>query len=131
MRSSIGDKFAATTTQATGFLQAVGTVDGRRSGGRRFCVRYIRPVAQRAGIQKQFGWHTFRHTYSTLLRSVGTEFKVMQELLRHSTLRSTLDVYTQAITPAKHAAQAAVLSLVFSCEANATSPPSVPGGVAA
>jgi hypothetical protein len=31
---------------------------------------------------------------------VGTEFKVMQELLRHSTLRSTLDVYTQAVTPA-------------------------------
>jgi hypothetical protein len=38
----------------------------------------------------------------------------MQELLRHSSFRSTLDVYTQAITPAKHAAQAAVLSLVFS-----------------
>jgi hypothetical protein len=32
---------------------------------------------------------------------VGTELKGMQELLRHSTLRSTLDVYTQAITPAK------------------------------
>ncbi|WP_263368565.1 hypothetical protein [Edaphobacter bradus] len=46
-------------------------------------------------------------------RSVGTEFKVMQELLRHSSLRSTLDVYTQAITPAKHAAQAVVMSLVF------------------
>jgi hypothetical protein len=42
----------------------------------------------------------------------------MQELLRHSTLRSTLDVYTQAITPAKHAAQAAVVSLVFSSGAN-------------
>ena len=55
----------------------------------------------------------FRHAYSTLLRSVGTEFKVMQELLRHSSLRSTLDVYTQAITPAKHAAQAAVMSLVL------------------
>src|SRR6266700_5578631 len=40
--------------------------------------KYIRPAAQRAGIQKRFGWHTFRHTYSTLLRSVGTEFKVMQ-----------------------------------------------------
>jgi hypothetical protein len=38
----------------------------------------------------------------------------MQELLRHSSFRSTLNVYTQAITPAKHAAQAAVLSLVFS-----------------
>lgn len=37
----------------------------------------------------------------------------MQELLRHSSLRSTIDIYTQAVTPAKHAAQAAVLSLVF------------------
>jgi integrase len=49
-----------------------------------------------------------------MLRSVGTEFKVMQELMRHSTLRSTLDIYTQAVTPAKHAAQAAVVSLVLS-----------------
>lgn len=39
---------------------------------------------------------------------------------RLSTLRSTLDVYTQAITPAKHAAQAAVLSLVFAPESNGT-----------
>jgi len=106
---------------------------GRRPyWGQAILRKYVRPIAQRVGIQKCIGWHTFRHTYSTLLRSVGTEFKVMQELLRHSTLRSTLDVYTQAITPAKHAAQAAVLSLVlFSCEANATSPPSVSGGVAA
>lgn len=85
--------------------------------GQAILRKYIRPAAQRAGIQKRFGWHTFRHTYSTLLRSVGTEFKVMQELLRHSSLRSTLDVYTQAISPAKHAAQAAVLALVFSSEA--------------
>ncbi len=61
-----------------------------------------------------------RHTYSTLLRSVGTEFKVMQELLRHSSFRSTLDVYTQAVTPAKHAAQAAVMSLVFSSDKDGT-----------
>lgn len=86
--------------------------------GQSILRRYVRPVAEKVGIQKCIGWHTFRHTYSTLLRSVGTEFKVMQELLRHSTLRSTLDVYTQAITPAKHAAQAAVLSLVFSREAS-------------
>ncbi len=84
--------------------------------GQAILRRYIRPVALRVGIQKRFGWHTFRHTYSTLLRSVGTEFKVMQELLRHSSLRSTLDVYTQAISPAKHAAQAAVLALVFDSE---------------
>ena len=95
---------------------------GRRPyWGQAILRKYLRPVAQRLGIQKCIGWHTFRHTYSTLLRSVGTEFKVMQELLRHSTLRSTLDVYTQAITPAKHAAQAAVLSLVFSSEGKGAS----------
>jgi hypothetical protein len=43
----------------------------------------------------------------------------MQELLRHFSLRSTLDIYTRAITPAKHAAQAAVvLALVLSSERN-------------
>ncbi len=96
---------------------------GRRRGrkpywGQAILRKYIRPLAQELGIEKRIGWHTFRHTYSTLLRSVDTEFKVMQELLRHSSLRSTLDVYTQAITPAKHAAQAAVMSLVFSPKAN-------------
>jgi integrase len=74
---------------------------------------YVRPAAKRVNIHKRIGWHTFRHTYSTLLRSVGAEFKVMQELLRHSSSRTTLEIYTQAVTPAKHAAQAAVLSLFF------------------
>jgi len=84
--------------------------------GQAILHKYLRPAARELGIETLFGWHTFRHTYSTLLRSVGTEFKVMQELLRHSTIRSTLDVYTQAITPAKQNAQAAVMSLVFSSE---------------
>jgi integrase len=92
---------------------------GRRPyWGQAILRKYIRPAAHRAGIQKRFGWHTFRHSYSTLLRSVGTELKVMQELLRHSSFRSTLDVYTEAVTPAKYAAQAVVMSLVFSSDEN-------------
>jgi len=59
--------------------------------------RHILPAARKLGISKQIGWHTFRHTYSTLLRSTGAELKVMQELLRHSTIRVTLDTYTQAV----------------------------------
>jgi len=74
-----------------------------------------------ASLVEKINGNNPRHTYSTLLRSVGTEFKVMQELLRHSSLRSTLDVYTQAITPAKLAAQAAVMSLVFSPQAESPS----------
>lgn len=81
--------------------------------GQAILRKFIRPKAREIGIDKRFGWHTFRHTYSTLLRSVGTEFKVMKELLRHSSLRSTLDVYTQAMMPSKKAAQDAVMSLVL------------------
>ena len=60
---------------------------------------------------KRIGWHTFRRTYSTLLRATGAELKVMQELMRHSTIRVTLDTYTQAVTSEKRAAQTAVVSL--------------------
>ena len=97
----------------TGYLPVDSTKDGNRIGERPSFENYIRPVAQTLKIEKRIGWHTFRHTYSTLLRSVGAEFKVMQELMRHSSLRSTLDVYTQAVAPPKHAAQAAVLALLF------------------
>src|SRR5262249_39605885 len=46
--------------------------------GQAILRKYVRPIAEEVGIQKCIGWHTFRHTYSTLLLSVGTEFKVMQ-----------------------------------------------------
>src|SRR6516162_11053182 len=103
----------------TGFLQASVIGVGDHTWARQSCAN-TSPTAQRVGIQKRFGWHTFRHSYSTVLRSVGTEFKVMQELLRHSSFRSTLDIYTQAVTPAKHAAQPAVISLVFSSAKDGT-----------
>ena len=51
--------------------------------------------------------------YSTLFRATGAELNVMQELMRHSTKRVTLDTYTQAVTTEKRAAQTAVVSLFF------------------
>jgi integrase len=87
--------------------------EGRRPyWGASILRKYIRPVAATLNIEKRMGWHTFRHNYS-LLRSVGAEFKVMQELMRHSTLRTTIDVFTKAVAPAKHAVQAAALALFF------------------
>ena len=48
-------------------------------------MRYhINPAARKTELQKRVGWHTFRHTYSTMLKSVGADIKVMQELLRHA-----------------------------------------------
>jgi integrase len=75
--------------------------------------RHIAPAARKLGITKRIGWHTFRHTYSTLLRSTGAELTIMQELLRHSTIRVTLDTYTQAVTTEKRNAQEAVVALLF------------------
>ena len=75
--------------------------------------RHIRPAARTLGIAKRISWHTFRHTYSTLLRSTGAELKIMQELLHHSTIRVTLDTYTQAVTIEKRNAQDAVVALLF------------------
>ena len=80
--------------------------------GQQLLRHHIRPVAQEPGITKRIGWHTFRRTYSTLLRATGAELKVMQELMRHSTVRVTLDTYTQAVTSKKRAAQTAVVSLL-------------------
>jgi integrase len=82
--------------------------------------RHIRPAAQRAGLGK-IGWHTFRHSYSTLLRGLGADIKVQQELLRHSTVQSTMNVYTQAVSEQKRIANSTVVGLLFGRSAFALS----------
>jgi site-specific recombinase XerD len=76
--------------------------------------RYIRPVAKAAGINKNIGWHTFRHFFGTLLKANGEDIKTVQELLRHANSRITLDVYTQAVTSNKRAAQSKVVRMMVS-----------------
>lgn len=74
--------------------------------------RHIRPVAKAIGIHKRIGWHTFRHTFGTLLKANGEDVKTVQELLRHANSRITLEVYTQATTSNKRAAQNKVLRMI-------------------
>ncbi len=54
--------------------------------------RHIRPVAKANGIHKRIGWHTFRHTFGTLLKANGEDVTSVQELLRHANSRITLEV---------------------------------------
>jgi len=70
---------------------------GRPRWQERILQRRLKPAAVRAGVGK-IGWHTFRHTYSTMLPNIGTDIKVQQELLRHSTIQSTMNVYTQGVS---------------------------------
>src|SRR5882762_73955 len=76
--------------------------------------RHIRPVAKANGIHKKIGWHTFRHSFGTLLKANGEDVKTVQELLRHANSRITLDVYTQAVNSNKRAAQSKVVKMMVS-----------------
>jgi integrase len=73
---------------------------------------HIQPLAKKLGIHKQIGWHTFRHTFATLLKANKEDVKVVQELLRHSTSRMSMDVYAQALAADKREAQSKVVTMI-------------------
>jgi integrase len=75
--------------------------------------RFLQPAAKRAGITKWVGFHTFRHTYSTLLKANGEDVKVVQELMRHANIATTMNIYTRALTPAKREAQSRVADVLL------------------
>jgi len=74
--------------------------------------RHVRPAAERAGIAKTIGWHSFRRTLATLLHSSGASVKTTQDLLRHSSPMMTLGVYAKAVTADKRAAQEAIVAMM-------------------
>lgn len=73
----------------------------------------IKPAAEGASLGNDVGWHTFRHTYSSMLRQLGVDVKVQQELLRHADIRTTLNVYTQAVSEQKRTAHSSVVRMVL------------------
>ncbi len=58
--------------------------------------RVLWPACDKAGISR-IGWHSFRHTHATLLSMLGESLKTAQAQLGHSSLQTTLEVYTHAI----------------------------------
>jgi integrase len=58
-------------------------------------------------------YHTFRHTFGTLLNANGENPKVVQELLRHASMKVTTDVYMQAVSPQKREAQRKLVRMVM------------------
>jgi integrase len=72
---------------------------------------YIKPVAARLGIPLK-GFHTLRHSYTTLLRQNGNNPKVVQDLLRHASYQITANVYDEAMSAEKRQAHSEVIRLV-------------------
>jgi site-specific recombinase XerD len=91
--------------------------------------KIIRPALKQAGIVgKVIGWHSFRHSLATNLRSLGVDIKVAQELLRHANSRTTMDIYTQAVSAQKHEATGRVVDLLLAKTTKGAEPqhPSAP-----
>jgi integrase len=66
-----------------------------------------KPAAAKAGTGK-LGWHSFRHTHSSTLNSLGTWPAVQEELFRCADMQATLNIYTQAILDEKRGDAATV-----------------------
>ena len=77
----------------------------------RIMQHHIKPAASEAGIEIK-GWHTLRHSYTTLLRQNNGDPKVVQGLLRHNSIKVTMDIYDEAMSDEKQMAHRKVLRLV-------------------
>jgi len=44
---------------------------------------------EKAGIKKEIGFHSLRHSFATLLLETGTDVKYIKELLGHFDIRTT------------------------------------------
>ena len=73
---------------------------------------------ERAAIDSgvgRLGAHAFRHTYRSWLDAVGTPIAVQQKLMRHSDIRTTMNIYGSVVTDGmeKATSRVAGLALIF------------------
>jgi integrase len=69
--------------------------------------KYIKPAALKLELGR-VGWHTFRHSYKSWMASAKISPAQMKDLMRHSDISTTMDVYGRTLTPEMRAANAIV-----------------------
>ena len=75
----------------------------------------LRPKGAEVGVPG-LGWHTFRHTYRSLLDETGAPIGVQQKLMRHSNVSTTMNVYGNSTLRAKQQANSKVVQMVMRSE---------------
>jgi len=75
---------------------------------------YIQPAAAKGGIGK-VGWHTFRHSYRAWLKRFAAPVEIQKELMRHSNLKTTLEIYgiEPDVAPAHREANSSVVKMLL------------------
>lgn len=69
----------------------------------RNALRALQSAAQAAGLPKEVGLHTIRHTAATVMLENGVPMKVVSEILGHAGISITADIYSH-VRPASLAA---------------------------
>lgn len=74
--------------------------------------RWLRPAGESIGV-KGLGFHSLRHSHKVWLDSLGTPMGVMKDLLRHSAISTTMNVYGATLSDAKREYNQKVTGLLF------------------
>jgi integrase len=75
-------------------------------------MRAVSKAAKLAGLEG-IGMHTFRHTYRSWLDDIGAPITVQQTLMRHSDIRTTMNIYGSALPETMRAAHGRVVRMVL------------------
>ena len=86
----------------------IGRLPYSYTGTRQELVR----AARAAGLG-HLSTHAFRHTYRSWLDAVGTPVAVQQKMMRHTDIRTTMNVYGDVVTDEMSTASLKVAELVF------------------
>jgi integrase len=74
--------------------------------------KVIRPAGDKLGIPS-LGFHTFRHTYRSILDACGAPVGVQQRLMRHAQVSTTMNHYGGALMQAKRQANRDAVRMVM------------------
>jgi len=69
--------------------------------------------AAKAAAIDRLGTHSLRHSYRSWLDAVGTAIAVQQKLMRHSDIRTTLNIYGDVVTNKMAEAHAKIVRLAL------------------
>ncbi len=72
--------------------------------------RWIRPAGEAIGIEG-LGFHSLRHSYRSWLDATGAAPGVTKDLMRHSGIATTFNVYGKALSPEKREANNRVVEI--------------------